>query len=85
MIYQRVDKHLRLLDLRVLEHERLDLLFDGERDSLNLLGNDGKHLEVDSVELVETAPGTRRGQSLKKTAKIQILRHQCNSVKQYKK
>ena len=51
------------LDVGALKLDpRLALGFRAEQ-LLQLLGNDGQHLDVDSVELVEAGPGASRGQS----------------------
>jgi len=47
------------LELGTLEDEGSQVLHNGGLDSQNLLGNDGQHFEIDSVELVETVPATR--------------------------
>ena len=50
-------------DIGILEEENLFALFSGNGDGQNLLCNHRQHLKVDSVELIETWPGTWWGQS----------------------
>lgn len=50
-------------NISVLKEEYFLTLFTGNRDSQYLLGNDWQHLQIDTVELVETWPGTWWGQT----------------------
>lgn len=45
-------------DLSALKHEPLGLVLEGLEDGQDLLGHYRQHLNVDTVELIKTAPGT---------------------------
>ena len=54
-----------------IEHRRLGRL--GSGDCENLLRDDGEHLEVDAVELVEARPRARRREALKKLSHREVI------------
>ena len=63
-----------------LEDEALDTGGDGALDGEDLLRDDGEHLEVDAVELVEARPIAARGEALEELGHREGSRGRRRSV-----
>ena len=61
------------VELGVLEDEPLLLLLDGDLNRENLLRDDGEHLEVDAVELVEARPRAAGRQAFEELGHREVI------------
>ena len=68
------------LDERFLESKLWQVLCFSSEQYKELLGNDREHFNIDSIELIETGPSTRRGETLEEFGNHEMV-HTIRAVK----